>query len=793
MAILEKVVIEVKGDTKLEPTIAKLEKMGKVDKNNAASFKKTSKEFQDSTKKSESLLKGLGKQALVLGTALVGAFAIKQIIGDAINILKEFEKELSTLQSITGSTAEQMEFFAKAAKEIGRATKTSATEVVKAFTLIGSAQPQLLKNQKALAAVTEQALILSKAAGIDAVQAADALTGAMNQFGASAKDAAKFTDIFATSQQKGSSFIIDTSEALINSGAAAAAAGISFETTNAAIQALASGAIRGARAGTALRGVLSKLSAQADDEINPSMVGLSKTLEVLEGRNLGLKEATKLVGEEGATGLLTLIKQRQLFDELDGSLNEAGNAMEQMRINTDNLDGSLDELSNAYEEFILSQEDGLPTLKLTVDAMTGLVRAMTDADNLIKEMKINVALLESGLGRELTLFEKGKIAISGFNDEQIKLIAQRKIAVKIIKELNEEREEETEVTEKSTAATRVAVSALKLLKKQISDLKKQLEEQALAGNLSEKTLIEYTKAVKKAEEANKLLTDAIADQNIELIKLIDPLQQRTDAEVESLETIGAAELKASESEAVRIDINKEKRQTAINAAIELEQQFFAILSNINEGKLTQIENERKAAIRAVEDKVTAGILAEDELAGERLKITKKFDEERARILTKQAKNDQAAAIIAAIINTAVAVTATLEIPVLAALIAVAGAAEIATIAAQPIPEFHRGKRAEYSNEEINAKVLRSEYVIPPTPSKKHSGELDAMLQDKFEHFVFMKYQMPIIKQYSKIEQAGFSDSAITRHQRKQTGLLAENNKLLRDLMPSMKRATHGWN
>ncbi|KKN67224.1 hypothetical protein LCGC14_0463970 [marine sediment metagenome] len=798
MATLEKVVIKVEGDSKaLDPTITKLQKLGKIDKNNAASFKKTSKEFQESTKESTSLLKGLGKQALVMGTALIGAFAIKQVVGDAIKILKDFEKEMSTLRSITGSTVKEMEFFKKAAFEIGRATKTAGIEVVKAFTIIGSAQPELLKNQKALAAVTEQALILAKAAGIDTVQAADALTSAMNQFGASADDAAKFTDIFATSQQKGSSFIVDTSEALRMAGASADATGLSFETTTAAIQALAKGAIRGSMAGTSLNAVLAQLSKQNDDKINPSVVGLAAALEELEKRNLSFKDATKLVQIEGAKGLLTLIKQRDIFEELNGNLNETGNAMEQMRINTDNLDGSLDELSNAYAEFITGQDDGLPVLRLATDALTGFLNLMTDTDKLMGEMRLNVKLLEKDLGRELTLFEQGKIALFGFNEEQQKLIIQRRIALKIIKELNEENEEETEITEKSTAATKIAVSALKVLKKRITELKRELEEQALAGNLSKDTLIEYAKATKKAKDATILLTDAIADLGFEFKRLKpirEDLQKITADDITLGEFLEKERQRNAEEEAERIALIKANRRNAANVAIEAEEALFHVISNINEGKLIGIENERKAAIKSLESRG----LAEGELADERLRITKQFDRERAAILTKQAKADQIAALITAAINVAIGVTAALEVPppagiVLAALVGVIGAAEIATIAAQPIPTFHKGKRGEQSDEEIPALIKKSEYVIPSEQSRKHSAELDAMLQNKFERFVFMKYQMPIIKQYSnQADQIPYDDFDHKRNQRKQIGLLSENNKLLRGMIPSMKRASHNW-
>lgn len=330
------------------------------------------------------------------------------------------------------------------------------------------------------------------------------------------------------------------------------------------------------------------------------------------------------------------------------------------------------------------------------------------------------------------------------------------------------------------------------LKEDITKLKKEQNQLSLSASQLAKNLLKIRDIEEQLKKLYDEANEAIAKQGFEYKKLkpiIEEIVKIKEKDVSIEEFLAKAESER-QSEAIKAaEERKTRNDTIISEAIALEEQLFNIISNINEGRLVQIENDRKAAINAIEEKAKAGILAEDEVADARLAITEKFDAERAKILTKQAKADQIAAIIAATINTAVAVTATLEIPILAALIAVAGAVEIATIAAQPIPVFHKGKRGEYSDEEINAKVLRSEYVIPPKQSRKHSAELDAMLSDKFERFVFMKYQMPIIKKYSNIEQAGFSDTDITRHQRKHTKLLAENNQLLRNLIPSMKRAS----
>lgn len=899
---LETVVIKIKGDSKdLNKTIDQLEKVGKVDRQNAASFKKTSKQMGSG-------FDGLKKKAMALGATMLGAFAIQQVIGSAINTLKNFEKELSTLQSITGSTAKEMEFFQQAAKDVGQATKTSATEVVKAFTLIGSAQPELLKNSKALAEVTKQALILGKAAGIDAASAATALTSAMNQFGASASDAAKFTDIFATSQQKGSSFIADTSEALINAGAAASAAGLSFETTNAAIQALAKGAIVGARAGTALRGVLSKLSSQADDSINPSMIGLGKTITELAKRNLTLKDATKLVGEEGATGLLTLIKQRDIYFELDGALNETGNALEQMAINTENLDGSLDELGNNWEIFVLKLSKSEGVLKDTVDIFSdflfilterGLIDALSgfagsawgvntalkeqikvekeiasleesrisdlkelinlDREKSVSQQKANELMAKANftekeinklrgdaiitnlehakalnniefilagnlkITKELTQAEKdGATTVGDLKKEKQELLnAQNGLSIGS-KELADNQARVTQITKILKGETKEAKTEFQLLQRVVSKLKKTLLDQGMAGDHDTETLIALKEATEKLTKAQEKLNDAMKtdeerEEDIAKIAAAEAtlMNQRRKATSEMTSDIDAAfklaqdiggdqvslmaefmtsdfetfkefEEKKREEAKKTIDEAGDERDKTIEAIIEAEEAIFGVIAQINENKLIAIDNEETKALRALENQG----LGEEELAEKQKQIHDKADKDRAEILTKQFKADKAAALIQVAINTAVAISKVAENPILIALAAIVGTAQAAVILAQPIPEFHEGKKAELKDGEMYAKILKSESVIPPEQSKKYKGAIDSMIDKKFENYVFQEYMLPMMKSMSKKDPTPYDDVHVWNNQKKQIKLMQENNGLTKLMINTLVNTNH---
>ena len=763
---LETVVIKIVGDTKeVDSTINKLKKLGKVDKKNADDFEKNSAKVQSSTKKTGGLLDGLGKKAFAMGTAMVGAFAIQQVVGNAIGILRDFEKELSTLQSITGSTTKEMKFFEEAAVSVGRATKTSATEVVKAFTQIGSAQPELLKNSKALAEVTKQSLILSKAAGIDATSAAQSLTGAMNQFGASASDAAKFTDILATSQQKGSSFIVDTTEALVNAGAAASAAGLSFETTNAAIQALAKGNIKGARAGTALRGVLSKLSAQSDDKINPSMVGLSKTLKNLSERNLDLAQATKLVGEEGATGLLTLIKQIELFKNLDGSLNDVGNALNQMAINTNNLDGSLDELNNAWEEWVLGLKSSSGILKGTVDVLTAILRAedgrAAAARNFKKEQEAESEARVQSLRdhrKRLQILSRETELITGVNEEQEKQVRNLFFLNTAIKELTTEQLKDNTSLSRSREITKQVNKLIEERNDLLGKTKKALKEQLIIqGELT------------AAERLSGVISVEVEEGKVQGVKetgktIADEMQERLEREV----------------------IIKDTILQGIQATSDL-------FITLQERRLMGAQSTADKEIDILQEKFDKGLISEKEFTEGREKLEEDFDKMRAEILRKQAIADKAAAAIAAAINTAVAVTKALitSIP-LSIAIGALGALKVAAILASPIPKFHKGKKPELNSGEMLSIIRKDEGVIPPKPSKKHKAAVDALVDDRFSKFVFEAYQLPLIKKYSKDETSPiFDDWNITSYQRKQLRVMSEQNKILKSMVNSSKRG--GWN
>ena len=306
----------------------------------------------------------------LLGAA-AAALGAGSILTKIANDTRAFSSSISQLSAITGATGKNLDFLREQSLEIGRTTTLSASQAAEAFKLIASAKPDLLESGEALASVTKEAVKLAEAARVDLASAANTVGTSLNQFGASAEEAARFVNVLAAGSKLGASSIADTSLALKNSGAAAAAAGVSFEEANAAIQVLAAGGLKASEAGTGLRNIILKLEADTDQRLRPSVVGLGTALENLAAQNLTVTEVTKKFGMEGVVTASTLLKNADATSKLTTALTGTNIATEQAQTNFDNLDGDLLALNSSLESLSIELgSNAEPNMRKLVQALT---------------------------------------------------------------------------------------------------------------------------------------------------------------------------------------------------------------------------------------------------------------------------------------------------------------------------------------------------------------------------------------------------------------------------------------
>lgn len=320
-------------------------------------------------------------------------------------------------------------------------------------------------------------------------------------------------------------------------------------------------------------------------------------------------------------------------------------------------------------------------------------------ESLGKEEQANILLIEGlrALKRrdnELSSEDEAKLLElqKRNNGEILKEYEELGHRLRVLRQKNhsEAIKEESDFAKKLKDSVIVVKTPLELLNEEIAKTKKELEEQALAGSISEKAIKKYKDAVerltKSQEDLNFAMLGAKPTEQVGSIKAkaIDGGDELLDKEIDDnmRKRLDAYNLNYANEE----KLEAEKKAKKIKDQEELNKIMVGAAANAAQASLDYyIDSERQkteAAVSSLDARLAAGLISEGS-----------YQRERSRILTEQFKKDKAAALITAGINTALAVTAGLAtppIPAVAIAAGIAGAVQMAFIASQPAPKFAKG-------------------------------------------------------------------------------------------------------
>ena len=329
--------------------------------------------------------------------ATVAALAgVLRVVRKAVDSFRSLQERTQQLSSLTGLQGDDLTWLQERAQALGTTTTEagvritkSAEEIVEAFTLMGSAKPELLSNKEALSSVTEAALTLAEAAGMDTSAAVGALANTMNQFGAPAAEAERYINALAAGAKAGSASVEDVSKSIVKFGATASMANLSVEESVGLVEALASKGIKGEVAGTGLNAVLLKLQTGAD-EFNPKVVGLNKALENLGNAGLTTQQKVKLFGEGNIAVGESLIQLRGDVARLTNDVTGTSEATLQAAKNTDTLSARLSQAGNQMLTVLISIGQSLaPLFQSAMEYVTqflGILKRIWDVLEPVREV-----------------------------------------------------------------------------------------------------------------------------------------------------------------------------------------------------------------------------------------------------------------------------------------------------------------------------------------------------------------------------------------------------------------------
>lgn len=324
---------------------------------------------------------GFNKYFGVITAAIASFTGVAFSVKKAVDAFNEFEQSVANLSALTGLTGDDLKFLSDRAKELsvgmtesGVRITNSATDIVEGFKLMGSARPELLENKDALAQVTESALVLSAAAGIDMQSAVLAVAASMNQFNLKAEDSNTIINALAAGSLKGSAEVGDLTEAFSTVGTVAHYSNLTMEETVGVLETLAEKQLKGVEAGTQLKTSLIAMKA-AGLGYQSGIFNMRDALVELKARMdaaaPGFERDSKLIevfGKRNITVGTILTNSIDRFDYFAEAVKGSNTAIEQANVNTDTNAAKLAQAKNRAHEVAIELGEKLSPV---MTALTG--------------------------------------------------------------------------------------------------------------------------------------------------------------------------------------------------------------------------------------------------------------------------------------------------------------------------------------------------------------------------------------------------------------------------------------
>lgn len=258
----------------------------------------------------------------------------------------EFEYQMQRVGSIAGSNDKQLQQLTDTASKLGGTTQFTASQVGEAFEYMAMAG---YSTEEMLASI-DDTLNLAIISGGDLGTVSDIVTDGLTALGMSAADTGEFVDKLAATITSSNTTVELFGETLKQVGALAGSLGINMTDLSTATGLMANAGVKGSRAGTSLKNVLSNMASPTDkqaaalqklgltaDETGSYLktnadgnVDLAATMKSLMTATEGMDKTqqaailTQIAGKEAIAGLMSIMNQGEAaWDELSTTIENS--------------------------------------------------------------------------------------------------------------------------------------------------------------------------------------------------------------------------------------------------------------------------------------------------------------------------------------------------------------------------------------------------------------------------------------------------------------------------------------
>ena len=323
----------------------------------------------DTFKSGGEKLRAMGDAMKPVSTALTAGFALstKKAI--------DFESQMNTTKSLLADTIPTADELNSTTQKLGESSKGWAKQYGISTSSINEGMQEIIKkgfDANQTIAAMPAILDAAKASGDDFNVVMNASTNILRQFGLEAKDTNRVTDSLTYVANKTSAGFSDMGLAMEYIGPVAHSLGMSIEETSAAIGLLSDNGIAGEKAGTALRGALSKLLKPSKSNA-AAMKELGFTVEEFQSGALKLpdiidriKESTKGWTDAEKSSAIARAFGVEAQTGMNALINQGGDALRKLTKETENARGYTKKLA---DELSKSSKNGVERFKSSLEVL----------------------------------------------------------------------------------------------------------------------------------------------------------------------------------------------------------------------------------------------------------------------------------------------------------------------------------------------------------------------------------------------------------------------------------------
>lgn len=381
-------------------------------------FKANLKEFSTEMENSKRQLEKVGKEWQRVGkqmsTYITAPLVALGGISSKINM--EFDDSMRKVMATSNATAEEFKNLKSVAEEMGAATRYTASEAAEAMNYMALAG---WKTKDIIEGIPGM-LALAAASGEDLGMVSDILTDGLTAMGKSASDAAQFVDVLAAASSNSNTTVGMLGEAFQYAAPLAGSLGFAVEDLSLSIGLMSNAGIKGQKAGTALRAILTRLvkptreSQKAMDDLGITIANadgtikpLSEVLEILRSKFGNLNTAQKaqyagmLAGQEAISGFLALVNAAPGdFDALSKAINNSTGTAKRMQDQMEGgIGGAWREMKSALEGVAIQIGEILePAFRKVANSIKDLANWFRSLSDTTKGIIVTIGSLVAAIG-----------------------------------------------------------------------------------------------------------------------------------------------------------------------------------------------------------------------------------------------------------------------------------------------------------------------------------------------------------------------------------------------------------